>query len=105
MCVHKCLTHKSVQIFPMYPSKQNLSVDDQDNPSLNQTGTTSDVDSPTRSYALIETDPDELEHIIDLLRQFFPKTKIIEYNQKNTSQQQSFDTDDRISSTTNSQVT
>jgi hypothetical protein len=70
----------------MYSPKRKLSSDDQldndnqDNTSLNIQSTRSDVDSPTRSYALIETDPNELDHIIDLLRQFFPKTKILEYN-------------------------
>ena len=37
-----------------------------------------DVDSPSRTYALIESDPHELDHIIDIFRQFFPKTRIVE---------------------------
>jgi len=96
----------------MYSSKQKLTIDDQDNTSLNKTSTHSDADSPIRSYALIETDPEELEHIVDLLRQFFPKTKILEYNNNRnysshviTSQQQSCESDDQTSSSnTNSQV-
>ncbi len=95
----------------MYSSKQKLTIDDQDNITLNKTSTRSDADSPIRSYALIETDPEELEHIVDLLRQFFPKTKILEYNNQNysshviTSQQQSCESDDQTSSSnTNSQV-
>ena len=47
------------------------------------TGTRSDLDSPVRSYALIETDSNELDRIIDILRQFFPNTRIVECN--NTS--------------------
>ncbi|CAF1074043.1 unnamed protein product [Rotaria sp. Silwood1] len=43
-------------------------------------GNRSDNDSPVRSYALIETDPNELDHIIDILRQFFPNTRIVECN-------------------------
>ena len=59
----------------------------QDDPSdVDNQGTIKlDPDSITRCYALIETNPDDLEHIIDLLRQFFPKTKIIEYNNPNVS--------------------
>jgi hypothetical protein len=60
--------------------KRKLSSEDQGNTSFNINSTRSDVDLPTRSYALIQTDPDELDRIIDLLRQFFPKTKILEYN-------------------------
>jgi len=72
-------------------SEDQLDSDNQGNTSSNINSTRSDVDSPTRSYALIETDPDELDRIIDLLRQFFPKTKILEYNQSShttASQQQ-----------------
>ncbi len=111
MCIKIFLSDKSIPISSMYSSKEKLIIDDQDNTSLNKTNTCSDVDSPIRSsYALIETDPEELEHIVDLLRQFFPKTKIIEYNNQNyssrviASQQQSGESDDQISSNTNSQV-
>ena len=34
----------------------------------------------SRSYALIEADPDDFNHIIDLFRQFFPRTRIVECN-------------------------
>ncbi len=110
MCIQIFLPYKSIQISSMYSPKQKLSIDDQDKTSLNVSSTCSDDDSPTRSYALIETDPDELDRITDLLRQFFPKTKIIEYNNQRpssqtiTSQQKSFESDDQISSNTNSQV-
>ncbi|CAF0760164.1 unnamed protein product [Didymodactylos carnosus] len=41
-------------------------------------------DLSPKSYAVIETgDATELEQIIDLLRQFFPNTKILEYNNNN----------------------
>lgn len=53
------------------------------NSPLSITGNRSDVDSPVRSYALIETDSNELDRIIDILRQFFPNTRIVECN--NTS--------------------
>ncbi|CAF2845311.1 unnamed protein product [Rotaria sp. Silwood2] len=79
----------------MHPSKQNSSFDEQQefssdidnvrigvrtNTPSSITGNGSDNDSPVRSYALIETDPNELDHIIDILRQFFPKTRIVECN-------------------------
>lgn len=85
-------------ISSMHSSKQNLSVDDQQELSSDIdsvkigirattpssiTGNRSDVDSPVRSYALIETDPSELDRIIDILRQFFPNTRVVECN--NTS--------------------
>jgi hypothetical protein len=82
----------------MYSSKPKLSIDDQEKTSLNPT----DVESSTRSYAVIETDPNELEHIIDLLRQFFPRTKVIEY--KSYSQRSSSENDEQISSNVNSPV-
>ena len=46
------------------------------------------MDSPNRTYAIIESDPHELDHIIDIFRQFFPKTRIVEcHNQtRGTSQ-------------------
>ena len=61
----------------MYSSKTEFSIDEQEKISC------SDTDSGTCSYAIIETDPNELDHIIDLLRQFFPRTKITEYNHPN----------------------
>ena len=84
----------------MYSPKQHSSIDDPSDVNnqvhipFNIHSTRSDVDSPVRSYALIETNPNELDHILDLLRQFFPKTRIIEYNTPShsshliTSQQQ-----------------
>lgn len=63
----------------MYSSKIEFSIDEQEKRSC------SDADSPTGSYAIIETDPHELDQIIDLLRQFFPRTKITEYNHPNNS--------------------
>ena len=98
----------------MYPSKKPYSIDDQDNSLLNKTTNSncSDSDSSIRSYALIETDPGELDHIIDLLKQFFPKTKIVEYHNQTQSsniittsqQQQSIENDEQISSNLGSQV-
>ncbi|CAF1116096.1 unnamed protein product [Adineta steineri] len=70
----------------MYSPKRKLSCeeqlnnDKQGNISSNVNNSYSDVDSPAPSYALIEADSNELEQIIDLLRQFFPKTKIHDYN-------------------------
>jgi len=101
MYIQIYLSYQSIQITSMYSSKKQLSTDDQDNTSLNK----SDVDSPIRTYALIETDPDELDHIIDLLRQFFPKTKIIEYNnQSHLSHTITSQYDDQTSPSTSSQV-
>jgi hypothetical protein len=86
MCIQIILSYKFIQIFSMYsPPKQEDPSDSDNQLTLNINSTCSDVDSPIRSYALIETNPDELEHIIDLLRQFFPKTKIIEYNNPHQS--------------------
>ena len=48
-------------------------------------GSRSEDNSPSRSYALIETDPTELDRIIDLLRQFFPNTRIIECNNSSSN--------------------
>jgi hypothetical protein len=85
----------SIAIFSMHSSKENSSTDDQqelssdiDNVKIGArtntpssiTGNRSDVDSPVRSYALIETDSNELDRIIDILRQFFPNTRIVECN-------------------------
>lgn len=86
----------------MHSQKQNPSIDDQPQQELNTeneenklgprtntpsslTGTRSDVDSPVRSYAVIETDPTELDRIIDILRQFFPNTRIVECNNSSTN--------------------
>lgn len=84
----------------MHSPKQNTSTDEQqeissdvDNvkigPRTNSpssiTGNRSDVDSPVRSYALIETDSNELDRIIDILRQFFPNTKIVECNNSSSN--------------------
>ncbi|CAF2628502.1 unnamed protein product [Rotaria sp. Silwood2] len=67
----------------MHSSKENLCINDQ--LGLDKQDNRPDIDSPTRSYAIIETNPNELDHIIDLLRQFFPKTKVIEYSNQNHS--------------------
>ena len=81
----------SIQILSMHSSKQNLFVDDQsnayklDNRVFNGTNTGQNVDSTLRCYAIIETDPNELEQIIDLLRQLFPATRIMEYKSHNLS--------------------
>lgn len=79
----------------MHSPKQHSSLDEQQSPSpdadngrptvrtstpSSTTGNRSDVDSPVRSYALIETDSLELDRIIDILRQFFPTTRIVECN-------------------------
>ncbi len=103
MCIQIFLSYKSIQISSMYSSKSKLSTDDQEKTSVNPTTSiSSDVDLTTRCYALIETDVDELEHIIDLLRQFFPRTKIIEY--KSYRQRSSSETEEQISSNVNSPV-
>ena len=78
----------------MYSSKSKQSTDDQNS---------TEIDSTTRSYAIIETDDcNELEHIIDLLRQFFPRTKIIEY--KSYPQRSPSENEEQISSNVNSPV-
>lgn len=46
-----------------------------------------DLPSSQRSYAFIESDANELEQIIDLLRQFFPRTKVVESNHPNLNSQ------------------
>ena len=74
----------------MYLSKSKQSIDDQNSTDV-------------RSYAIIETDDaNELEHIIDLLRQFFPRTKVIEY--KSYPQRSPSETEEQISSNVNSPV-
>ena len=73
----------------MNSPKHKLSNDDDDDDQIEAMHF--DVQSPARTYALIETDAYELEQIIDLLKQFFPKTKILDYNhttQSTTSQTQ-----------------
>lgn len=52
-----------------------------------------DLPSSQRSYAFIESDANELEQIIDLLRQFFPRTKVVESNHPNLNSQ----TDEQVS--------
>lgn len=74
MCIEKHLNSNLIERFSMYSSKTEVSIDEQEKTSC------SDTDSGTCGYAIIETDPNELDHIIDLLRQFFPRTKITEYN-------------------------
>jgi hypothetical protein len=84
----------------MHSPKQNLSTDEQQelstdidtvknlggtNTPSSINGNRSDVDSPIRSYALIETDPTELDRIIDILRQFFPNTRIVECNNSSSN--------------------
>ncbi|CAF3691056.1 unnamed protein product [Rotaria sp. Silwood1] len=65
----------------MYSSKENLCINEQ--LDTDKQNNLPDIDSPTRTYAIIETNSNELERIIDLLRQFFPTTRIIEYNNQN----------------------
>ena len=55
------------------------------NTPSNITGNRSDIDSPVRSYAVIETDSNELDQIIDILRQFFPNTRIVECNNSSSN--------------------
>ena len=55
------------------------------NTPSNIPGNRSDVDSPVRSYAVIETDSSELDQIIDILRQFFPNTRIVECNNSSSN--------------------
>jgi hypothetical protein len=102
MCILVLLTSSktsidSIAISSMYSPKHNLSTDEQQQQELSSdsdnvknvgrtntpssiNGNRSDVDSPVRSYALIETDPTELDRIVDILRQFFPNTRIVECN-------------------------
>jgi hypothetical protein len=93
----------SIAISSMHSPKQNSSTDDQQqqhelsseiddvkievraNTPSSITGNRSDVDSPVRSYALIETDPNELDRIIDILRQFFPNTRVVECNNSSSN--------------------
>ncbi len=90
----------SIEINSMHSPKQNSSIDDQQevssdidnvkigartNTPSSTTGNRSDVDSPVRSYALIETDSNELDRIIDILRQFFPNTRIVECNNSSSN--------------------
>lgn len=90
----------SLAINSMHSPKQNLSNDDQEeisseidnvktgvqtNSPLSITENRSDVDSPIRSYALIETDSNELDRIIDILKQFFPNTRIVECNNSSSN--------------------
>jgi len=94
-------TH-SIANSSMHSPKQNPSIDEQHQQDLNPdndetkvgprtntpsslAGTRSDVDSPVRSYAVIETDPTELDRIIDVLRQFFPNTRIVECNNQSSN--------------------
>lgn len=55
------------------------------NTPSNLAGNRSDIDSPVRSYAVIETDSTELDQIIDILRQFFPNTRIVECNNSSSN--------------------
>jgi hypothetical protein len=106
MCIQKFQSNKSLQTSSMNLSKEKSSINNPDQTSLNTNRTYPDVDSSERSYALIETNPKELDRIIDLLRQFFPKTKIIEYNKQSYTSQTviSPESDDQLSTNTNSQV-
>ncbi|CAF1084664.1 unnamed protein product [Adineta steineri] len=89
-----------MELSSMHSPKPNISIDEQQelpsdinnvkigartntSPSIN--GSRSDVDSPVRSFALIETDSNELDRIIDILRQFFPTTRIVECNNSSSS--------------------
>ena len=110
MCILNTSTHSntlidSIDITSMNSSKinssneeqqqqqqQEISTDSDDlkvgprtNSPSSLAGTRSDVDSPVRSYALIETDPTELDRIIDILRQFFPNTRIVECNSNSSN--------------------
>lgn len=91
---------RSFEIPSMHSPKDNLSIDDQQdlssdidnikpnvrtNTPSSTTGNRSDADSPVRSYALIETDSIELDRIIDILRQFFPNTRIVECNNSSSN--------------------
>lgn len=106
MCIQKFQSNKSLQTSSMNLSKEKSFINNPDQTSLNINRTYPDVDSSERSYALIETNPKELDRIIDLLRQFFPKTKIIEYNKQSHLSQTitSPESDDQLSANTNSQV-
>ena len=89
------VSHHSLATSSMHSPKQNSSTDEQQeissdidnvkigartNTPSSVTGNRSDADSPVRSYAVIETDSNELDRIIDILRQFFPNTRIVECN-------------------------
>ncbi|CAF3243255.1 unnamed protein product, partial [Rotaria socialis] len=78
----------AIRISSMHATKKDSFTDDQseigkqDNVILNPNSTTcQDVDSPVRSYAIIESNSNELDQVIDVLRKFFPRTRIVEYNQ------------------------
>jgi len=107
MCILAVSTSSKVSTDPidissMHSPQQNLSIDEQEELSSSEidnvktgnrpntpssiTGNRSDVDSPIRSYALIETDSNELDRIIDILRQFFPNTRIVECNNSSSDQ-------------------
>jgi hypothetical protein len=105
MCIQAVSTSSeilsdSIAISSMHSPKQTSSTDEQQeissdidnvkiaartNTPSSITGTRSDVDSPVRSYALIETDSNELDRIIDILRQFFPNTRIVECNNSSSN--------------------
>ncbi|CAF1075505.1 unnamed protein product [Adineta ricciae] len=91
---------RSFETPSMHSPRDNLSIDDQQdlssdtdnnkpnartNTPSSTTGNRSDADSPFRSYALIETDSIELDRIIDVLRQFFPNTRIVECNNSSST--------------------
>ncbi len=101
MCILAVSTSSnSIEISSMHSPQQNLSIDEQEelsseidnvqtgirpNTPSSINGNRSDVDSPVRSYALIETDCNELDRIIDILRQFFPNTRIVECNNSSSN--------------------
>ncbi len=100
MCIQFVATSSEVILDSMHSPKENSSTDEQqevssdiDNVKIGArtntpssiTGNRSDVDSPVRSYAVIETDSNELDRIIDILRQFFPNTRIVECNNSSSN--------------------
>ena len=101
MCVQSVTTTSTENsLDSMHSPKENPSIDEQQevssdvdnikigartNTPSSTTGNRSDVDSPVRSYAVIETDSIELDRIIDILRQFFPNTRIVECNSSSSN--------------------
>ncbi|UJR08202.1 hypothetical protein I4U23_012475 [Adineta vaga] len=101
MCIQILSSSNTLQTSSMYSPKRKLSNDEPIN--LHDQGNTmhSDVQSPTRTYALIETDAQELDQVLEILKQFFPKTKILDYN--HTTQSTAIQPSTSISSSYTSQ--
>lgn len=84
MCIKIYSSYNSVKVLLMHSLKQNSFINDQSEidksevTRLNSTSVHINGDSSVRTYALIESNAFELDQVVDLLRQFFPNTKVIE---------------------------